>query len=92
MGRVLDTYHRYREILRTGDFAHLTDVVDEGFVENCVGLTGWTRGLDIASANFAAGIAAAAGPSAVPVFERNCQCDGSARASRRPAFSPPPLY
>jgi predicted ester cyclase len=59
MGTVLDTYHRYRELLRGGDFAHLTDVVDEDFVENCVGLTGWTRGLDIASANFAAGIAAA---------------------------------
>ena len=59
MGVVLDTYHRYREMLRGGDFAHLTDVVDEDFVENCVGLTGWTRGLDIAAANFGAGIAAA---------------------------------
>ena len=59
MGKVLDTYNRYRELLFAGDFAHLTDVVDEGFVENCVGLTGWTRGLDIAAANFAAGIAAA---------------------------------
>ena len=59
MGKVLDTYNRYRELLFTGDYAHLTDVVDEDFVETCVGLTGWTRGLDIAPANFAAGIGAA---------------------------------
>ena len=59
MGRVRDTYNRYRELLFAGDFAHLTDVVDEDFVETCVGLTGWTRGLDIAAANFAGGIGAA---------------------------------
>jgi predicted ester cyclase len=59
MGRVRDTYNRYRELLFTGDFAHLTEVVDQDFVETCVGLTGWTRGLDIAAANFAAGIGAA---------------------------------
>jgi predicted ester cyclase len=59
MGKVLDTYNRYRELLFSGDFAHLTEVVDEDFVETCVGLTGWTRGLDIAAANFAAGIGAA---------------------------------
>jgi predicted ester cyclase len=59
MGTILDTYHRYRELVLSGDFARLTDVVDPDFVENCVGLTGWTRGLDVAAANFAAGIAAA---------------------------------
>jgi predicted ester cyclase len=59
MGRVRDTYNRYRELLFTGDFARLTEVVDEDFVETCVGLTGWTHGLDIAAANFAAGIGAA---------------------------------
>jgi len=59
MGRVRDTYNRYRELLFTGDFAHLTEVADEDFVETCVGLTGWTRGLDIAAANFAGGIGAA---------------------------------
>jgi len=59
MGKVLDTYNRYRELLFSGDYAHLTEVVDEDFVETCVGLTGWTRGLDIAAANFAAGIGAA---------------------------------
>ena len=50
MGKVLDTYNRYRELLFTGDYAHLTDVVDEDFVETCVGLTGWTRGLDTSAA------------------------------------------
>ena len=59
MGKVLDTSNRYRELLFSGDFAHLTEVADENFVETCVGLTGWTRGLDIAAANFAAGIGAA---------------------------------
>ena len=59
MGKVLDTYNRYRELLFSGDFAHLTEVADEDFVETCVGLTGWTRGLDIAAANFAAGIGVA---------------------------------
>jgi predicted ester cyclase len=59
MGTVLDTYNRYRQLLYSGDFAHLSDVVDEDFVETCVGLTRWTRGLDIAAANFAAGIGAA---------------------------------
>ena len=59
MGKVLDTYNRYRELLFSGDFAHLTEVADENFVETCVGLTGWTRGLDIAAANFAGGIGAA---------------------------------
>lgn len=59
MGKVLDTYRRYRALLAAGDFAHLTEVVDENWVENCVGLTGWTIGLDVAVANFSAGIAAA---------------------------------
>jgi predicted ester cyclase len=59
MGKVLDTYNRYRGLLFSGDFAHLTEVADEDFVETCVGLTGWTRGLDIAAANFAGGIGAA---------------------------------
>ena len=50
MGKVRDTYNRYRELLFSGDFAHLTEVVDEDFVETCVGLTGWTRGLDTSAA------------------------------------------
>jgi hypothetical protein len=37
----------------------LTEAADEPWVETCVGLTGWTISLDIAAANFAAGIAGA---------------------------------
>lgn len=59
MGAALATYRRYRELLQTGAYGRLTEVVDEKWIENCVGLTGWTVGLDIATANFAAGIARA---------------------------------
>lgn len=40
-------------------YGRLTEVVDEKWIENCVGLTGWTVGLAIATANFAAGFARA---------------------------------
>jgi predicted ester cyclase len=56
---VLDTYRRYRQLLFAGAYQRLPEVADENWVETCVGLTGWTIGLDIASANFAAGIARA---------------------------------
>lgn len=59
MGAALDAYRRYRELLQSGAYGRLTEVVDERWIENCVGLTGWTVGLDIATANFAAGIARA---------------------------------
>lgn len=53
---VLDTYRRYRQLVLAGTYQRLPEVVDEKWVENCVGLTGWTIGLDVAAANFAAGI------------------------------------
>lgn len=56
MGRALDAYRRYRAIIDHGDFERLTEVLDEDFVENCIGLTGWTIGLDVALANLRAGI------------------------------------
>jgi len=56
MGAALNAYRRFRELLLAGAYARLGEVADEAWVENCVGLTGWTSGLDIASANFAAGI------------------------------------
>jgi predicted ester cyclase len=59
MGATLDVYRRYRELLRAGAYQRLTETADEQWVETCVGLTGWTIGLDIAAANFAAGIARA---------------------------------
>src|SRR5262249_5507 len=59
MGATLDVFRRYEKLLRSGAYDRLTEVVDEQWVETCVGLTGWTIGLDIAAANFAAGIAQA---------------------------------
>jgi hypothetical protein len=60
MGVALGAYRRYRELLPTGASGRLTEVIDEKWIENCVGLTGWTVGLDIATANFAAGMRGAA--------------------------------
>jgi predicted ester cyclase len=52
-------YRRFQLYLREGDYARLPEVVDvAGYTENCVGLTGWTTGLDIALRNFQQGIAA----------------------------------
>ena len=59
MGATLDVFRRYRELLAAGAYNRLTETADEQWVEACVGLTGWTIGLDIAAANFAAGIARA---------------------------------
>jgi predicted ester cyclase len=53
MKRPLEIYHRFQQLLFAGDFARLGEVVDiEGYTENCVGITGWTTGLQIAAANF----------------------------------------
>jgi hypothetical protein len=59
MGAVLDAYRRYRQLLFAGDYQRLSEVADEQWIETCVGLTGWTVGLDVAATNFAAGIARA---------------------------------
>jgi predicted ester cyclase len=55
MGKALDAYRRYRDLAARGAFDRLTEVLDENWVENCIGLTGWTLGLDIALANLQAG-------------------------------------
>ena len=55
MGKALDAYRRYRELVAHGQFDRLTEVLDERWVENCLGLTGWTVGLDVALANLQAG-------------------------------------
>jgi predicted ester cyclase len=58
VGVPLETYRRFQQYLRTGDFEHLPEVVDvEGYTENCVGLTGWTTGLNVALKNFQQGVA-----------------------------------
>ncbi|GAA3433314.1 ester cyclase [Kutzneria kofuensis] len=59
MGKMLDTYRRYRAILDGGEYDRLSEVLDENLVENCLGLTGWTVGVDTAMANFNAGYGAA---------------------------------
>jgi hypothetical protein len=41
MGKALDAYRRYRDLAARGAFDRLTEVLDEGWVENCLGLTGW---------------------------------------------------
>ncbi|MFD0687583.1 ester cyclase [Actinomadura fibrosa] len=55
MGQVLETYRRLRGFIDAGDIDRLSEVMDEDLVENCLGLTGWTLGLDCATANLAAG-------------------------------------
>lgn len=52
-----DKYHGFLEALATGQIERLPDYVDpDAYTENCVGLTGWTTGLDVALTNFQYGI------------------------------------
>jgi predicted ester cyclase len=55
MGRALQAYRRYRDLADRGEFGRVSEVLDENWVENCLGLTGWTLGLDVALANLQAG-------------------------------------
>jgi len=55
MGKALEAYRRYRELAERGEFSRIGEVLDENWIENCLGLTGWTLGLDIALANLQAG-------------------------------------
>jgi len=56
---LLDTYNAFIEALATGQLDSLTAFVDpDAYTETCVGLTGWTQGLDVALANFQYGIGA----------------------------------
>ena len=56
----LSVYRRFKEYLLRGQFERLGEVVDvDGYTENCVGLTGWTTGLQTALNNFVQGISAA---------------------------------
>jgi len=49
----IEIVQRWQELLRTGNFASINEVVDVvGYTENCLGLTGWTTGYDIASKNY----------------------------------------
>ena len=54
----LEVYRRFQSYLLRGEFARLGEVADmDGYTENCVGLTGWTTGLQIALRNFKENIA-----------------------------------
>ena len=55
MGKALETYRCYRDLAGRGEFSRISEVLDENWVENCLGLTGWTLGLDLALANLQAG-------------------------------------
>ena len=54
----LEVYRRFQSYLLHGEFARVSEVVDvDGYTENCVGLTGWTTGLQVALRNFQENIA-----------------------------------
>ena len=54
----LEIYRRFQSYLLRGEFARVGEVADvDGYTENCVGLTGWTTGLQIALRNFQENIA-----------------------------------
>lgn len=55
MGKALQACRRYHELAEHGEFSRVIEVLDENWIENCLGLTGWTLGLDIALANLQAG-------------------------------------
>ena len=56
---LLDTYNGFIGALATGQLDLLPSFVDpDAYTETCVGLTGWTQGLDVALANFQFGIGA----------------------------------
>jgi predicted ester cyclase len=54
----LQVYRRFQSYLLRGEFARVGEVADvDGYTENCVGLTGWTTGLQVALRNFQENIA-----------------------------------
>lgn len=49
----LAVYTEFQRRLATQDFGHIDEVVDlEGYTENCLGLTGWTTGFQVALQNW----------------------------------------
>ena len=54
----LEVYRQFQSYLLHGEFARVGEVADvDGYTENCVGLTGWTTGLQVALRNFQENIA-----------------------------------
>ena len=53
MSSPLEVVREWKKRLRARDFEHMGDVVDlERYTENCLGLTGWTTGYDVALKNY----------------------------------------
>jgi predicted ester cyclase len=60
MASPLEIYAAYQQRLQDQDYAHLAEVVDlQGYTENCLGLTGWTTGFDVALQNWTKNILSA---------------------------------
>ena len=54
----LDVYRQFQSFLINGEYGRLAEVADlDGYTERCVGLTGWTTGLQVALRNFQENIA-----------------------------------
>lgn len=54
----LDVYRQFQSFLINGEYSRLAEVADlDGYTERCVGLTGWTTGLQVALRNFQDNIA-----------------------------------
>jgi predicted ester cyclase len=54
----LDVFRQFQSFLINGEFGRLPEVADmDGYTEHCVGLTGWTTGLQVALRNFQENIA-----------------------------------
>jgi predicted ester cyclase len=57
---LLETYRGFTEALRERRYDDVSRFVDPvAYTETCVGLTGWTVGLDVALANYQFGVAVA---------------------------------
>lgn len=54
----LEVYRQFQSFLIDGEYGRLAEVADmDGYTEDCVGLTGWTTGLQTALRNFQENIA-----------------------------------
>jgi predicted ester cyclase len=54
----LEVYRQFQSFLINGEYGRLSEVADmDGYTEDCVGLTGWTTGLQTALRNFQENIA-----------------------------------
>jgi predicted ester cyclase len=53
MSSPLQVYSAFQQTLQSHDYEQMGDVVDlVGYTENCLGLTGWTTGFEVALGNW----------------------------------------